>query len=115
MKNVSDTQYPGALAFIMGEGLRQSFTFKFHKSANYEGGPVLVGTPRTPNAGYKRVLFYIDETLLKQGDPGCVRRVLVLDAQKNRNRFDFIHVSQPDKIPATEFTFKPPPGTEILK
>lgn len=112
---VASTEYPGALAFILGKGLRTSFTFAFNESAKWEGGPVIVGTPRVPNPGYEKVLFYIDEELLRKGDPACVRRVLVLDAQGNRNRFDFIHVEQPATIADSEFVFTPPEGTTILQ
>jgi len=115
LKDVSKTEYPGAFSFILGKGLRSSFTFKFHETSKWEGGPVIVGTPRIPNPGYKTVLFYIDDSLLKKGDLGAVRRVLVVDAQGNRNRFDFIHAEEPSSIPASEFTFTPPKGTEIIK
>jgi outer membrane lipoprotein carrier protein len=115
VKPVKNTEYPGAFSFIMGKGLRSSFTFTFQKESKWEGGPVLIGTPRVPNPGYKKVIFYIDEELLKKGDLGCVRRVLVLDAQSNRNRFDFIHAEEPDTIPVKEFTFEAPPGTEIIE
>ena len=115
LKDVSRTEYPGAFSFILGKGLRSSFTFKFHETSKWEGGPVIVGTPRVPNPGYKTVLFYIDESLLKKGDLGAVRRVLVVDAQGNRNRFDFIHAEEPKSIPDKEFTFEPPKGTEIIK
>ena len=115
IKNVKNTEYPGAFAFILGKGLRQSFTFEFHKTSKWEGGSVLVGTPRVPNPGYKKVLFYIDESLLKKGDLGAVRRVLVLDAQGNKNRFDFVHAEEPKSIPDSKFEFEPPKGTEIIK
>jgi outer membrane lipoprotein carrier protein len=115
VKKVQDTEYPGAFSFIMGKGLRVNFTFEFHDAAQWEGGKVLVGRPRVANPGYKVVLFNIDEQLLQKGDPACVRRVLVVDAQGNRNRFDFIHIEQPDTIPAKEFKFEPPAGTTILK
>lgn len=114
-KDVRNTEYPGAFAFILGKGLRQSFTFEFHKTTKWEGGPVLVGTPRVPNPGYKKVLFYIDEALLKKGDLGAVRRVLVLDAQGNQNRFDFVHAEEPKSIPDDKFEFTPPKGTQIIK
>ena len=114
-RSVVSTEYPGALAFILGKGLRHSFNFVFNDSAKWEGGPVLVGTPRVANPGYEKVLFYLDEELMKKGDPACVRRVLVIDAQGNRNRFDFIHVEQPQTIPDGEFEFTPPEGTNIIK
>jgi outer membrane lipoprotein-sorting protein len=114
VKDVKNTEYPGAFAFILGKGLRSSFTFAFHKTSKFEGGPVIVGTPRVPNPGYSKVLFYVDEGLLKSGDLGCIRRVLVIDAQGNKNRFDFIHAEQPEKIAPDEFVFEPPKGTEII-
>ena len=43
-----------------------------------------------------------------------VRRVLVLDAQGNRNRFDFKSPQLNVKIPKKEFKFKPPKGTNII-
>jgi outer membrane lipoprotein-sorting protein len=112
---VGRTEYPGALAFIMGHGLRGSFRFVFNDKAQFEGGKVLLGTPRTPNPSYEQALFYIDATLLAKRDPGTVRRVVVIDAQRNRNRFDFLDVSRPATIPATEFQFTPPPGTNVVK
>lgn len=115
LKNVKNTEYPGAFAFILGKGLRQSFTFTFHKTSKWEGGPVIVGTPRVPNPGYNKVLFYIDDSLLEKGDLGAVRRVLVVDAQGNRNRFDFVHAEEPEEIGPNEFKFEPPKGTEIIK
>ncbi|MFP6687593.1 MAG: outer-membrane lipoprotein carrier protein LolA [Polyangiaceae bacterium] len=115
VKPVAQTEYPGALAFIMGEGLLASFSFAFHPTATFKGGRVLVGTPLKHNPAYKVVLFYIDDALLAAGDTACIRRVLVLDAQGNRNRFDFIHVEEPAQIPAKEFEFTPPAGTAIHK
>jgi outer membrane lipoprotein carrier protein len=40
---------------------------------------------------------------------------LVIDAQGNKNRFDFEGVTQPDKIDPAEFTFTPPPGTDLKR
>jgi outer membrane lipoprotein carrier protein len=44
-----------------------------------------------------------------------VRRVLLLDAQGNKNRFDFKTPEVNKKAPAGEFDFKPPPGTQVIK
>lgn len=112
---VEKTEYPGALAFLMGRGLRPSFTFAIHDKAKFDGGPVLLGTPRVPTPYYENVIFYIDKVLLAKSDPGTVRRVLIVDAQGNRNRFDFEGASQPQSIDPAEFTFSPPPGTQITQ
>ncbi len=110
---VEKTEYPGALSFLMGNGLRPSFTFTLHEKAKFEGGPVLNGKPRAPTPYYDYVLFYVDKALLEKKDPGVIRRVLIVDAQGNRNRFDFEDASQPATIDASEFVFTPPPGTNI--
>jgi outer membrane lipoprotein-sorting protein len=39
----------------------------------------------------------------------------LIDAQKNRNRFDFEEARANDVVPATTFTFIPPAGTSIVK
>jgi outer membrane lipoprotein-sorting protein len=110
---VEKTEYPGALSFLMGNGLRPSFTFTLHDKAKFEGGPVLNGKPRAPTPYYDYVLFYVDKALLEKKDPGVIRRVLVVDAQGNRNRFDFENASQPASVDPGEFVFSPPPGTNI--
>ncbi|WP_437631513.1 LolA family protein [Sorangium sp. So ce854] len=110
---VQSSEYPGALSFLMGHGLRPSFTFTFNEKANFEGGPVLVGKPRAPTPHYEFVMFYIDSALLAKKDPGVIRRVLIVDAQGNRNRFDFENASQPPSIDPAEFRFTAPPGTDV--
>ncbi|WP_437524280.1 outer membrane lipoprotein carrier protein LolA [Sorangium sp. So ce726] len=110
---VQNSEYPGALSFLMGHGLRPSFTFTFNEKAKFEGGPVLVGKPRSPTPHYEFVMFYIDKALLAKKDPGVVRRVLIVDAQGNRNRFDFENASQPASIDPAEFQFTAPPGTDV--
>ncbi|CAN96711.1 outer-membrane lipoprotein carrier protein precursor [Sorangium cellulosum So ce56] len=110
---VQNSEYPGALSFLMGHGLRPSFTFTFNDKAKFEGGPVLVGKPRAPTPHYEFVMFYIDKALLAKKDPGVVRRVLIVDAQGNRNRFDFENASQPASIDPAEFQFTAPPGTDV--
>ena len=110
---VAKTEYPGALAFLMGNGIRPSFTFTINDKAKFDGGPVLLGKPRTPTPHYEYVMFYIDKALLEKGDPNVVRRVLIVDAQGNKNRFDFEGATQPASIDPGEFVFTPPEGTTI--
>lgn len=109
------TAYPGALSFMLGNGISSSFAFEVNPKVQWAGGVVLDGKPLTPNASYETVMFYIDTALLQSADPNAMKRVLVLDAQGNKNRFDFVSISQPASIPPDEFTFTPPPGTEIKK
>ena len=109
------TAYPGAFAFLLGNGISTSFDFAINAKANWSGGVVLDGRPLTPNPSYELVMFYVDAAALAASDPGALKRVLVVDAQKNKNRFDFEGVTQPPSIPAAEFTFTPPAGTTIKK
>lgn len=113
LQPIQKTEYPGALSFLMGNGLRPSFTFSIHEKAKFEGGPVLNGKPRAATPYYEYVLFYADKSLLEKKDPGVIRRVLIVDAQGNKNRFDFEDVSQPSSIEPGEFIFNPPAGTNI--
>jgi outer membrane lipoprotein carrier protein len=109
---VKTSQYPAALAFLMGKGqLIKDFDLRLLDAAQmkFEGGYVLEGTPKEATPAYQKVLLYVD------GQTSQVRRVLILDAQGNRNRFDFSTpvVNQPaDK---GEFDFTPPAGTRIIK
>jgi outer membrane lipoprotein carrier protein len=109
---VDKSQYPAALSFLTGGGkLSSSFTFIMYPGAamSFPGGNVLIGTPKQANAAYTKVLFYVDSST------SHVRRVLIVDAQGNKNRFDFVEPKV--NIPVDDGTFKlvPPPGTQIIK
>ncbi|HSN99902.1 MAG TPA: outer membrane lipoprotein carrier protein LolA [Candidatus Nanopelagicales bacterium] len=109
---VKGSQYPAALAFLMGTGkLTTDFKLRLLDAAQmkFEGGYVLEGTPKEATPAYQKLLLYVD------GQTNQVRRALILDAQGNRNRFDFASpvVNQP--VPKGEFEFSPPPGTRIIK
>jgi outer membrane lipoprotein carrier protein len=111
-QNVNKSQYPAALMFLTGTGkLTDSFTFVMYPGdkMNFPGGLVLVGTPIKPNAAYTKVLFYVDANVFH------VRRALIVDAQGNRNRFDFIEPKVNVKTDDNTFTLNPPPGTTITK
>ena len=109
---VDTTQYPAALSFLTGTGkLSTTFDFKLLSGAdmNFPGGYVLVGEPKQPTAAYSKVLFYVD------AGTSQVRRVLVIDGQGNRNRFDFVSPRVNEPVATTQFTFTPPPGTSIVR
>ena len=111
-QNVDKSQYPAALAFLTGSGkLADIFTFELFDGAamNFPAGQVLVGTPKQPTPAYTKVLFYVD-TASSQ-----VRRVLIVDGQGNRNRFDFDNPRVNDPVNNTVFTFTPPPGTQVIR
>ncbi len=109
---VAKSQYPAALSFLMGQGqLTSSFTLRLldSRSMNFQAGWVLEGTPTQATPAYEKVLFYVDAATLQ------VRRVLIIDAQGNRNRFDFDKPLVNTPVPAGEFSFSPPAGTQIVK
>jgi outer membrane lipoprotein carrier protein len=106
------SQYPAALAFLMGQGdLSKSFTLRLldSKRMKFEGGYVLEGTPRSATPAYQKVLMYVDSSTAQ------VRRMLILDAQGNRNMFTFENPVVNVPVPPGEFAFTPPPGTQIVR
>jgi outer membrane lipoprotein carrier protein len=108
---VDKSQYPQALGFLTGESkLAETFTFEASEGAsmNFPGGIVLVATPKQPLASVQKVLLYVDAAT------HYVRRVLLLDAQGNRNRFDFDDVKLDEAIDAREFVFNAPAGTTVI-
>jgi outer membrane lipoprotein carrier protein len=109
---VDTTQYPAALSFLTGTGkLSESFDFQVFggEAMKFPGGYVLVGTPKQATPAYSKVLFYVDAATSQ------VRRVMVIDGQGNRNRFDFVSPRVNEPVNATQFTFTPPPGTSIVR
>jgi outer membrane lipoprotein carrier protein len=111
-QKLSATQYPAALSFLTGQGkLKQSFKFSKQdsKQMKFETGYVLKGEPLQPTAAYDTVFFYVDAATFQ------VRRVLILDAQGNRNRFDFTAPVVNQASAPGEFVFTAPPGTKVIK
>lgn len=111
-QDVNKSQYPAALSFLMGTGNLKT-SFKFERldptKANFAGGHVLVGTPLEQTPAYQQMVLYVDAKTFQ------VRRVLLVDAQKNKNRFDFSQPVVNEKIPGTEFQFTPPPNTRVVR
>jgi outer membrane lipoprotein carrier protein len=109
---LSKTQYPAALSFLTGQGkLQQNFKFSKEdsKQMKFESGYVLRGEPLQPTPAYEKVFFYVDAQTYQ------VRRVLIIDSQGNRNRFDFVTSEVNTKAPQGEFMFTPPPGTTVIR
>ncbi|MET0412488.1 MAG: outer membrane lipoprotein carrier protein LolA [Polyangiaceae bacterium] len=110
-QNVAKSPYPAALSFLLGEGkLKESFVLKKlnAQTLKFKGGYVLLAIPREPTPAYQKMLLYVD------GQTFQVRRVLLIDAQKNKNLFDFADPIVNVPIPATEFSFTAPAGTQII-
>jgi outer membrane lipoprotein carrier protein len=104
--------YPAALAFLVGTGsLKQTFKLRKEdaKRYNFEGGYVLAGEPIVPTPAYQTIILYVDIGTYQ------VRRVLLIDGQGNRNRFDFADPEVNRPPPPGEFVFVPPKGTQIIR
>lgn len=109
---MEQSQYPAALSFLVGGGkLKKEFTLEKLDAAalGYEGGYVLMGVPKAASPAFQKMLLYIDSSTFQ------VRRVLMIDAQKNRNRFDFVEPEVNRPVPPEEFAFVPPAGTQVIK
>jgi outer membrane lipoprotein carrier protein len=110
-QSIDKSQYPAALSFLTGTGkLADSFNFEVFSGdqMKFQGGYVLVGVPKTATPAYSKVLFYVDASTSQ------VRRVMVIDGQGNRNRFDFDNPAINTPVTPAQFTFTPPPGTSII-
>ncbi len=110
--DMGKSAYPAALSFLVGEGkLQQSFILRKldARQMKFEGGFVLEAKPKESTPAYQAMILYVDATTAQ------VRRVLLVDAQGNRNRFDFSTPTVNAKVEPTEFTFVPPSGTQIIR
>jgi outer membrane lipoprotein carrier protein len=112
---VNQSQYPAAVSFLTGQGkLCDSFNFQLidgntgTQGLAFPGGWVLIGTPKAATPSYQKVLFFVDKATSQ------VRRVLIVDGQGNLNKFTFENPHVNDPIDAGQFTFTPPPGTNIV-
>jgi outer membrane lipoprotein carrier protein len=108
---IEKSQYPAALSFLTGTGkLGDAFNFEVFPGADmkFPGGIVLVGTPKTATPAYSKVLFYVDQGTSQ------VRRVMIIDGQGNRNRFDFEAPKVNQAVAPELFKFTPPAGTSII-
>ncbi len=72
-------------------------------------GYVIEAIPKRATPAYRKPVLYVD------GHSAQVRRVLVLDAQGNRNRFDFTEPRVNKSVARSEFAFTPPRGTAIVR
>jgi outer membrane lipoprotein carrier protein len=108
---VAKSQYPAALSFLTGTGkLADAFDFELvaGQEMKFSGGYVLIGTPKQPTPAYAKVLFYVDAATSQ------VRRVMIIDGQGNRNRFDFVNPRINEPVAPGQFAFTPPPGTSVV-
>lgn len=74
----------------------------------FPGGYILLCDPKTPNVAYTKILFYVEQPT------SLVKRVLLLDGQGNRNRFDFDKIALNPPLLPQQFVIVPPPGAAVV-
>lgn len=103
-----DSDLPQAMAFLMGGGrLADDFTFRLLDASKegFPSGEVLELTPKKPSPHFERLFFYVESAPALRG---LVRRLLIVDASGNRNRFDFSELKFNAAVPEATFDWKPP-------
>jgi outer membrane lipoprotein carrier protein len=106
------THFPAALSFLLAQGkIEQAFKLtKLDASRlHFVNGHTIQAEPRSATTAYERLVWYIDATSYQ------VRRVLISDAQGNRNRYDFSAFEMNKRMPDHEFEFTPPSGTLVIR
>jgi outer membrane lipoprotein carrier protein len=111
---MNDHQLPDAFAFLTGTArLETLFTFRLldnQRVGGFEGGYVLELRARNASPHYEKLLFFVTGGAA----PGVVRRVLIIDAAGNRNRFDFQEMQFNRNVPDSRFSFRFPANTRRI-
>jgi outer membrane lipoprotein carrier protein len=105
-RRVEEDQLPSALAFLTGSGRLADFRPRLLSSADRGfSGWVLELRPRTPSPHYERIVLYVDA---RERFRGVVRRVVVIDADGNSNRYDFTGQRFNAAVADDVFAYRPP-------
>ena len=115
---LSEDQLPQAFSFLTGTGrLDRDFHLRLldPRRQGFPDGYVLELRPRVPSANYEKVLFFVQ--VVEQGGrrAGIIKRVLIIDAAGNRNRFDFRNMRFNTDVPDRTFQFTAPRGTRRVE
>lgn len=109
------SQLPMALGFLTGTGrLDRDFHLRLLSAQRYgaRGVQVLELRSRSPEAPYARVLLFVHDDSSRRG---VVRRVLIVDHEQNRNRFDFTEQRFGRPIGDQVFRWRPPRGARRVQ
>jgi len=112
---MSEAQLPQAMGFLMGTArLADDFDFRLldARREGYPTGDVLELRPKAPTPHYVRLLFYVESRAQLRG---LVRRLLIIDAEGNRNRFDFTAMKFNGNVADDAFKWQPPAGTRRVQ
>jgi outer membrane lipoprotein carrier protein len=108
---MSQNEYPAALAFLLGSGhLKKSFKLKLlEDKGKTKNMFVLEGTPHKKSPAYEKLVMFVDTATYH------VRKVVLVDAQRNTNTFEFRAPVVNRTVKPNEFKFDPPPGTRVIR
>jgi outer membrane lipoprotein carrier protein len=107
-QNFAQADLPQAMSFLLGTGkLSEDFDAKLLDAARegFANGQVLELHPKKPNPHFDRLLFYVENSAALRG---LVRRIVIIDANGNRNRFDFSAFKFNAGTPESTFEWRPP-------
>ena len=114
---MNEDQLPQAFSFLTGTGrLDRDFNLRLlnAKKQGFENGHVLELRPKKPSPNYEKVLFFV-RVIEKNGKKaGIVQRTLIIDAQGNRNRFDFKKMKFNRPVKDDVFVFTAPANTRTI-
>ena len=119
-QSMNEHQLPQAFSFLTGTGrLDEDFTFRLLDAARHgfraENGYVLELRPREATPHYDRIHFFVRVVEQRGRSAGVIQRVLILDDQGNRNRFDFTDMSFPRDVPDSRFRYQPPANARRVR
>jgi len=107
-QSFAEADLPQAMAFLLGTGkLIDDFNVRLLDAARegFPTGQVLELRARKPSAHFDRILFYVERASALRG---LVRRMVIVDASGNRNRFDFSTFKFNASAPESTFEWRPP-------
>jgi len=107
-QNFAQAELPQAMSFLLGTGkLADDFDAKLLDAARegFANGQVLELRPKQASPHFDRLLFYVDTSAAVRG---LVRRLVIIDASGNRNRFDFSALKFNSGVTDGTFDYVPP-------
>jgi outer membrane lipoprotein carrier protein len=107
-QSFAEADLPQAMAFLLGTGkLIDDFDGRLLDAASegFSNGQVLELKAKKASPHFERLLFYVESSPALRG---LVRRLVIVDASGNRNRFDFSGFKFNSGTPESAFDWKPP-------
>jgi len=107
-QRLDEADLPQAMSFLLGTGkLVEDFDAKLLDAGHegFAGGQVLELRAKRPSPHFDRLLFFVETQAQVRG---LVRRIVIVDASGNRNRFDFSAFKFNAGTPESSFEWRPP-------